>query len=243
MFAQTTIMRNNSASVSQKCRRKNNKQYAFWLLAKGICWQICGTSTINLNPTTASSPVTIIAPSKQLNGMASATTVATNAPTKNGCERRWKSKNGERLRDHNGYRLRAAGVCVRRNAVNGQLEMLLVSAQRGLNSWVIPGGGIEIGEEMHEAVLREVEEEAGVRAIVTELIGEFQDDERLHRTALYLLSPLEELEEWEDGMNGRLRQWLSYADALETVKITQRTMLEITASRIADIEKTALSTR
>lgn len=51
--------------------------------------------------------------------------------------------------------------------------MLLVSAQRG-SQWIIPGGGIEIGEEMHEAVLREVEEEAGVRADVLEMIGEFQ---------------------------------------------------------------------
>jgi hypothetical protein len=41
--------------------------------------------------------------------------------TKNGCERKWKSKNGERLRDPQGYRLRAAGVCARRNAVNGEL--------------------------------------------------------------------------------------------------------------------------
>lgn len=75
--------------------------------------------------------MTISSP-KQLNGMATATTVtSSSAPTKNGCERRWKSKNGERLRDPQGYRLRAAGVCARRNAVNGQLEMLLVSAQRG----------------------------------------------------------------------------------------------------------------
>lgn len=47
------------------------------------------------------------------------------ASTKNECERRWKSKNGERLRDPQGYRLRAAGVCARRNALNGQLVSLV----------------------------------------------------------------------------------------------------------------------
>jgi 8-oxo-dGTP pyrophosphatase MutT (NUDIX family) len=52
--------------------------------------------------------------------------------------------------------------------------MLLVSAQRGPHAWVIPGGGLERGEATDEAVLREVEEEAGVRADVLELIGEFQ---------------------------------------------------------------------
>lgn len=174
--------------------------------------------------------------------MATATAV-TKPNTKNGCERKWKAKNGERIRDPQGYRLRAAGVCARRNTLSGELEMLLVSAQRGPHAWVIPGGGIEIGEEFHEAVLREVEEEAGVKSNVIELIGEFQDDIRLHRTALYLLSPLDELETWEDGLNGRQRRWLSYTDALDAVKITQRSMLELTARRISEIETRVISAR
>lgn len=86
--------------------------------------------------------------------------------------RKWKSKNGERLRDSFGYRLRAAGVCARMDG--GQLEVMLVSAQSGPHSWVIPGGGIELGEQYHEAVLREVEEEAGVRCDVIELMAEFK---------------------------------------------------------------------
>ncbi|KAI6230064.1 Nudix hydrolase domain-containing protein [Aphelenchoides fujianensis] len=190
------------------------------------------TSAIKITPTATTIEMAATAPAPPA-----------AATTKNGCERKWKSKNGERLRDPQGYRLRASGVCARRNATNGELEVLLVSAQRGPHSYVIPGGGLELGEQMSEAVIREVEEEAGVRADVVEMIGEFWDHERLHRTALFLLTPVHELHEWQDGRDGRLRCWLSCAEALAAVKPSQRPMLEKTTFRIAEIEKTAMSAR
>ena len=38
---------------------------------------------------------------------------------------------------------------------------------------MVPGGGIEEFENSQEAALRELEEEAGIKAVVKELVGEF----------------------------------------------------------------------
>ncbi|KAH7673133.1 hydrolase [Aphelenchoides avenae] len=82
-----------------------------------------------------------------------------------------KTNNGKRLRDANGYRLRAAGLCQRRT--DDEMEVLLVSGRTNPNHWVIPGGGIEEAEAAERAVIREVEEEAGVKAEIVARVGEF----------------------------------------------------------------------
>ena len=41
--------------------------------------------------------------------------------------------------------------------------------------WGLPGGGIEIGESVTEAVIREVREETGLRVVVRRLIGVYSE--------------------------------------------------------------------
>lgn len=95
----------------------------------------------------------------------------------------WEKKS-PRLRDADGYRLRAAGLCVRHD--NNETQLLLVSGRRSRDHWVVPGGifaffwklrffigGIEKEEDSQEAALREVEEEAGIKATINTLVGEF----------------------------------------------------------------------
>jgi ADP-ribose pyrophosphatase YjhB (NUDIX family) len=137
-----------------------------------------------------------------------------------------KDSNGERIRDEKGYRLRAAGLCTRINKNSKNIELLLVSGRGNSSSWVLPGGGIEEAENAQQAAIREVAEEAGIHSTIRSMIGEFKDDERLNRTILYHLNVIEELEDWEDGRNGRLRSWMTITEALEKIKSSQRVMIE-----------------
>uniref|UniRef100_A0A0M3IT84 diphosphoinositol-polyphosphate diphosphatase n=2 Tax=Ascaris TaxID=6251 RepID=A0A0M3IT84_ASCLU len=128
-------------------------------------------------------------------------------------------RNGERQRDEHGFRLRAVGVCTRGE---GQCrQILLVTGGKDEQRWVIPGGGIEKNEGDGDAAVREVLEEAGVRARIITRLGEFRDEERRHRTVAFLLSVEEELDEWEDGCVGRKRQWMSLTEGLLRVKSSQ----------------------
>jgi len=68
--------------------------------------------------------------------------------------------NSTRLYDEDGYRRRAACVCINSNDPN---QVLLVSSSNELERFIIPGGGLEPEEEAAEAAVREVLEEAGVR--------------------------------------------------------------------------------
>ncbi len=52
-------------------------------------------------------------------------------------------------------------------------ELLLVRRGQGpaAGEWSIPGGRVEFGEELHEAVVREVAEETGLDVVVERFLG------------------------------------------------------------------------
>ncbi|GGJ37289.1 NUDIX hydrolase [Streptomyces brasiliensis] len=64
-------------------------------------------------------------------------------------------------------RVAAYAVCVR----DGQLLLARSPAPDGTPEWVLPGGGMEHGEDPYDTVRREVAEETGYRIEVTGLLG------------------------------------------------------------------------
>ena len=107
----------------------------------------------------------------------------------------------------------AGGVVAR--TVNGEREYLLVEARRNRGVWVLPKGHIEPGETAEVAAVREVQEEAGVRAAVVAQAGEseYAVDGHQVRTIFFLMQYQGEISAHED----RLRAWHRYEDALRAL--------------------------
>jgi 8-oxo-dGTP pyrophosphatase MutT (NUDIX family) len=70
-------------------------------------------------------------------------------------------------------RVAAYAVCVR----DGQLLLARSPGPGGTPEWVLPGGGMEHGEDPYDTVRRELTEETGYRIAVTGLLG--VDSQRL----------------------------------------------------------------
>lgn len=104
----------------------------------------------------------------------------------------------------------AGGVVAR--IVNGEPEYLLVEASKVRGLWVLPKGHIEPGETPEVAAVREVEEEAGVRATIVARAGdsEYVASARPVRTIFYLMRYEGEV----SGAEDRARAWRRYDDAL-----------------------------
>ncbi|AIQ29406.1 MULTISPECIES: NUDIX hydrolase [Paenibacillus] len=66
---------------------------------------------------------------------------------------------------------------------NGQGEILLVRTFHG--GWVFPGGQVEAGENLMDALTREIQEESGILTVVDQLIGVYSN------TGMY---------KWHDGV-------------------------------------------
>ncbi|XP_042889757.1 uncharacterized protein LOC122264775 [Penaeus japonicus] len=128
-----------------------------------------------------------------------------------------KSKNSSprhRLVDEEGFIRRAACLCVDET----ESKVLLVSSKKDLCSWLVPGGGVEEGEEPAEAAIREAWEEAGVQGRVTRYLGVFEtkhhSGRKKHRTAVFVVVVKQVHAQYPEAHLGRARQWFSIDEAL-----------------------------
>lgn len=56
---------------------------------------------------------------------------------------------------------------------------VLLTRRRDNGQWCLPSGGMDAGESVEEAILREVFEETGLRVHVTRLVGVYSDPNQL----------------------------------------------------------------
>ncbi|GCE24783.1 hypothetical protein KDA_02670 [Dictyobacter alpinus] len=57
-------------------------------------------------------------------------------------------------------------------------ERILLALRRDIDWWNLPGGGMEIGETVEEAVCREVDEETGLKVEVEQLVGVYSKPQK-----------------------------------------------------------------
>jgi diphosphoinositol-polyphosphate diphosphatase len=115
-----------------------------------------------------------------------------------------------RVRDASGYRLRAA--CVAFNSAG--THILLVSAAKRVGAWVLPAGGVELGESAGESALRELWEEAGARATCAgPALFLMNDHAKRARTTFFAARIDTPLDELYPEAKMRTREWILLADA------------------------------
>ena len=119
-----------------------------------------------------------------------------------------------------------------RTVGSGEREYLLVEARRHRGQWVLPKGHIEPGETPEAAAVREVEEEAGVRAEAVARAGEteYEGDGQTVSIIFFLMRYQGEAERQED----RALTWRRYEDALRLLRFddTRRVLTQAHALRI-----------
>jgi len=123
----------------------------------------------------------------------------------------------------------AGGIVVRESGSGP--EYLIVRARRDPSAWVLPKGHIEPGETPEDAAVREVEEEAGCRAVVMGPLGRIAFGEV--RTQIYLMRFEREVEATESreiywGPVDEARRRLTFAD---TRDLLARAHAQVTGTR------------
>uniref|UniRef100_A0A0P4WER8 diphosphoinositol-polyphosphate diphosphatase n=1 Tax=Scylla olivacea TaxID=85551 RepID=A0A0P4WER8_SCYOL len=119
-----------------------------------------------------------------------------------------------RLIDEEGFIRRAACVCVNKD----ESQVLLVTSKKDPCVWLVPGGGLEVGEEAIVAAQREAWEEAGIQGVVKRFLGLFESchhsGTKKHRTAVFVFMVSKEHKDFPEARLGRRRRWFSLEEAL-----------------------------
>jgi 8-oxo-dGTP diphosphatase len=120
----------------------------------------------------------------------------------------------------------AAEVAVGAIAVRDD-ELLLVRRGRapGAGEWSVPGGRVRYGEELHEAVVREVAEETGLEVVVDRFAGWVErigtDPDPYHFVILdFYVSPLDAAQEPRAGDDAAEVAWVPL-DGLDGVRLVE----------------------
>ena len=141
-----------------------------------------------------------------------------------------------RVLDADGFKRRAACLCLRdaprKNGVapgvTSPKEILLISSAKKADKWMVPGGGVDPGEDLSTAAARETFEEAGVRGRLDGLVGVFETTSGTRtRTHVFKLVVEEVADTWAES--ARKRRWFSLEEAkkvLESCKPAQKEYLD-----------------
>eukprot|EP00949_MAST-11_sp_MAST-11-sp1_P005005 g5005.t1 len=89
-----------------------------------------------------------------------------------------------------------------------QVEVLVIGSRRHKGKSILPAGGVDPGEDERTAAVRETIEEAGVRGLIVDDLGIFQNDEKRHRTRMFVMLFQEDVaeNEWEERDRGK--KWI-----------------------------------
>jgi diadenosine hexaphosphate hydrolase (ATP-forming) len=112
-------------------------------------------------------------------------------------------------------------------------ELLLVTVKLDSSVWVLPKGHVEPGESTEETAVREVFEEAGVKARVVEFLTTARQVVRgkPQRIEFFLMERVTE----EPAGEGRRLAWLSQDEAVERVTFAEtRDVLILACERLAE---------
>lgn len=95
-------------------------------------------------------------------------------------------------------------------------EVLLVRRGRGpaAGEWSVPGGRVQVGEELHEAVVREVAEETGLEVVVERFLGWVERIGDVHHFVIldFVVSVLDPGQVPSAGDDATEVAWMALAD-------------------------------
>ncbi|HEX6558177.1 MAG TPA: NUDIX domain-containing protein [Longimicrobiales bacterium] len=154
-----------------------------------------------------------------------------------------KRSSGKRPNRSPGVRVRhqrhkSAGVIVYRRAGDECLFLLVLSRLTKRPLWEFPKGGVEKGETLLQAALRELHEETGIPESEIELIPDFQrtEDYRftagddgnrtlIHKQVTYFLGETKRTDVVLSAKESSEFAWLNLKDALKRVRYAKRRRL------------------
>jgi len=120
-----------------------------------------------------------------------------------------------------GLRLRVYCLCV-----NEDNNILLITASRCKDRYVVPGGGIDPGETQEQAVVRELYEEAGVKCEIDCFLQEHVNKDRNRKSFVYKCKFLSQDDSWKESREWPFRERYWAKDLDEAIELVSQNKKE-----------------